>query len=156
MGLIKRKVRSVISRKVKRPVKRKVRQAASQATITCGTCGKRYTNPLTHTCTVKTDYRKRQAAEKRRQATAVRRRKAAEKRAAARARRKAAADRRKAAAAARRKTAAKPRTPGARPAASKHDYRTCRDEECERYACTVYRIGHEDGIHDCPLPHGGG
>ena len=32
-----------------------------------------------------------------------------------------------------------------------HDYRTCRNEDCERHVCTVFR----EGIEACPLPHQG-
>lgn len=51
-----------------------------------------------------------------------------------------------------------------------HDHRTCRDQECERYACRIYREGYRDGYDDgnaagyaagfidglasCPGPHG--
>lgn len=145
MGVIKRTIR----RKIRTPVKRQIRQQARRAAVTCGTCGKRYANPLTHTCTVKTDFKKRAAADKRRQAAEARRQRkretAARRREAAKARRKAAADRRRAAAAARRKTPAK-RTGPAKPA---HDYRTCRDPECRRHACVAYR----EGMADCPLEH---
>ncbi len=156
MGLIKRTVR----RKITRPARRKAKSTARRATVKCGTCGKRYANPLTHTCTVRTDFRQRQAAQARQQKAARRRAAAADKRqraaerrrqraAAAKARRKAAADRRKAATAERRK-AARTRTPGPRPRQA-HDYRTCRDEDCERHVCTVFR----EGIEACPLPHQG-
>lgn len=52
-----------------------------------------------------------------------------------------------------------------------HDYRTCRDQDCERYICRIYqeglRNGQEDGyargyaegvpdgMESCPLPHKG-
>lgn len=104
---------------------------------TCGTCGRRYANPFTHTCTVKTDYKKRKRQQVRKAATAERRK-----------RRKAAAARRKAAAKARKSAA---RTRPRRPRPPAHDYRTCRDQECERYGCRAYR----QGIEDCPLSHGG-
>lgn len=118
--------------KLKTRVRRRAQRSAS---VKCGTCGKRYTNPLTHTCTVKTDFRKRAAAEQRRQ-----------KREQAKARRKAAADRRKAAAAARRQ-----KTGSAAPKqrAPQHDYRTCNDEDCRRTACLAFR----EGIEACPLEH---
>lgn len=43
-----------------------------------------------------------------------------------------------------------------------HDYHACRDPECERYACRVYREGladgyddgFQDGLESCPGPHG--
>lgn len=53
-----------------------------------------------------------------------------------------------------------------------HDYRTCRDPDCERYACQVwkeawreafregrdegYEIGFTEGIASCPRNHSGG
>lgn len=48
-----------------------------------------------------------------------------------------------------------------------HDHRTCRDSECERYACRIwheawneawregYDTGFAEGIRSCPLPHQG-
>jgi histone H1/5 len=175
VGLINRepKVINLAARAKKKPkTKTRIKRAARHATShECPACHKRYTNPLTHVCTVKTDYKKRVAAEKRRQATEARRKAAAEKRRrarerkaatrarqreAARVRRKAAADRRKAAAAARRKGPARTRS---RPAQPKHDFRTCRDGECERYACVAYKEGYEDGYPDgmlaCPREHTG-
>ena len=132
MGLIKR----VVRQKVKTPVKRAARQQARKASVKCGTCGKRYANPLAHTCAPKSDFKKRKRAAERQQ-----------KREAARARKQAAAERRKAAAAERRKNAAGKRpAPARRPA---HDYRLCRDDECARHACRAYK----DGVADCPLNH---
>ena len=32
-------------------------------------------------------------------------------------------------------------------ARTQHDYRRCRDEDCQRFACRVYREGHRHG-HD--------
>lgn len=131
VGLIKR----VIRQKVKTPAKRKIRQQARRASVKCGTCGKRYANPLTHTCVVETDFAKRKRAAER-QAKAE----------AARLRKQEAADRRRAAAAARRAKAASSRAaPARRPA---HDYRTCRDNDCARHACAAYKAGYEDGITD--------
>jgi hypothetical protein len=57
-----------------------------------------------------------------------------------------------------------------------HEYRTCRDEDCDRFPCRVYREGYRNGYEDgyadgygsgyasgfadgmaaCPGPHGGG
>jgi len=135
MGLIERTVR----KKVKTPLKRAARTQARKASVKCGTCGKRYANPLTHTCAPKSDFRQRKAAAER-----------ARKREAARERKKAAADRRKQAAAERRKKAraqrsAPRRRPPARPA---HDYRTCRDGDCRVHACVAYKAGYEDGLSD--------
>ena len=28
---------------------------------------------------------------------------------------------------------------------TQHDYRRCRDEDCQRFACRVYREGYQDG-----------
>lgn len=140
MGLIKRTVRKKVKQPVKRAVRRKVtrparRKAEHVTSVKCGTCGKRYTNPLTHTCTVKTDFRKRKAAAGRQA-----------KRERAKARRKAAADRRKAAAAARRQKA---RSTPAPKRAPQHDYRTCDDGDCRRAACAAFK----EGIEACPLEH---
>ena len=66
---------------------RAARKQARRASVKCGTCGKRYTNPLAHTCAPKSDFGKRTREADR-----------AAKREAARKRRKDAADRRKAAA----------------------------------------------------------
>jgi hypothetical protein len=135
MGLIKRTIR----RKAVTPAKRAARTQARQASVKCGTCGKRYTNPLTHTCAPKSDFRgrKRDAGRQR-------------KREAARARRKAAADRRRAAAAERRRKAkvkrSGPRRSSGRPA---HDYHACSDGDCTRTACKAY----VEGIGDCPRDH---
>lgn len=135
MGLIRR----VIRRKIRTPVKRAARRQLRRVSAECQVCHKRYTNPLTHTCVVKTDFGKRKRAGERRAKAEARR-----------ARRKAAADRRKAAAAERRKAArAKRSAPARRPSRPQHDYRLCRDQDCERYACVAYR----DGIADCPRDH---
>lgn len=52
-----------------------------------------------------------------------------------------------------------------------HDHRTCRDPDCERYACRIWhealKVGYDEGFEDgygagfdaglasCPGPHGG-
>jgi len=105
-----------------------------RVTATCGKCGK--PRGIAHTCHIKTDFKKR-----RRQA--ARAEKAAERR-----QRRADAKRKRAEAARARKAAAKAAPKRPRP---QHDYRTCRDDECERYVCRIYR----EGIEDCPLSHGG-
>lgn len=133
MGLIKRAIRQ----KVKTPAKRAVRQQARRVSVKCGTCGKRYVNPLTHVCAPKSDFRKRKREAER-----------AARRDAARARKKAAAERRKAAAAERRRKAREKRSAPRSPR-PQHDYRLCHDEDCRRHACVAYR----DGIADCPLEH---
>jgi hypothetical protein len=130
-------IKKTIRKKITRPAKQKAQRATS---VKCGTCGKRYTNPITHVCTVKTDFRQRRAAGQRRQ-----------KREAAKARRKAAADRRKAAAADRRSKSRA--APAPRPAQQKHDYRRCQDSDCTRHACVAFREGFETGVENCPLTH---
>jgi hypothetical protein len=151
VGLLKR----VIRKRVRQPLKRAACQRARQVSVECPKCHKRYANPLTHTCAVSTDFKRRKAAaaraEKRERERQRRRESAARRRETARARRKAAADRRRAAAAERRRKAREKRRAPARkpPARQAHDYRLCRDEECARHACRAYR----DGITDCPLEH---
>jgi hypothetical protein len=119
----------------------------------CPTCGRPRGNPLTHTCTVKTDFKARHraadrqaAAERRKAKAAAKRRAEAERRKAATARRrakeaarrKAAADRRKAAADAKRKAPARPARPP-------HDYRSCTDHDCRRYACLAWKEAFQEG-----------
>ncbi|WP_338741940.1 hypothetical protein [Actinomadura luteofluorescens] len=129
-----------------------------RVTATCRTCGK--PRGLNHTCRISTDFKKRKAAAARREAAERKRRQAA---------------RRKAAAAARRKNTTKPRKPTATKPTAKttngkttpakvpagktgagkatHDYRTCNDTDCPRYACQAWKeayaeamaIGLEDG-----------
>ena len=90
----------------------------------------------------KSDFRKRKDEAKR-----------AAKREAARERRKDAADRRKVAAAKRRERAkAKRSAPGKRSGRPAHDYRTCRDGDCQRHACRAY----VEGVADCPRDHSEG
>jgi hypothetical protein len=126
-------MKRAFGQKVKTPLRRKARTQARRASVKCGTCGKRYTNPLSHTCAPKSDFRQR-------------------KREAAKARRKDAADRRRAAAAERRRKAkakrSGPRRPSGRPA---HDYHACSDGDCTRTACKAY----VEGIGDCPRDHSG-
>jgi hypothetical protein len=148
MGLISRHWRRSVTRPLKRNVRRKVHQGARRAAVTCGTCGKRYTNPLTHTCTVRTDFAKRKRAAERKAKAARLAEKRRERRKAATVRRREARARRAAAAKA-RKAAAKTRPKRPRPPA--HDYQTCTDPECEKYGCLAYR----QGVEDCPLPHQG-
>jgi hypothetical protein len=113
--------------------------------LRCGECGKRYTNPLAHTCAPRSDFkaRRRQAAtaEKRRKRKAVRERQAAR-------RKQAAADRRARDKA--RKAAAKKTRPS-RPRGESHEPGTCGDRECQKYGCKAYW----QGMGDCPGPHEG-
>jgi hypothetical protein len=121
--------------------------------LRCGSCGKRYQNPLTHVCaSPKADFRKRQTAHAKRQAAADRkaRRAAVRKREteARRARRKREEDARRARrgkerAAVRARTAKA--APASRPRRPAHPYRTCRDGDCQRPACLAYREGIETG-----------
>lgn len=133
MGLIKR----VIRQKAGTPARRAARQQARRVSVKCKTCGKRYVNPLTHVCAPKSDFAKRRREAER-----------AARREAARARKKAAAERRKAAAAERHRKAREKRSAPRSPR-PQHDYRLCRDEDCQRYACVAYK----DGVADCPLEH---
>jgi len=148
MGLLRRRWRRAVTRPVKRAVRRTVRRSVRRVSVTCATCKKRYTNPLTHTCTVKTDFKRRKAKAARSAKAARAAEKRRERRKAATARRREAKRKRTAAAKA-RKAAAKTRSPRPRPPA--HDYQTCRDPECEKYGCLAYR----QGVEDCPLPHQG-
>jgi hypothetical protein len=116
--------------------------------FTCPACGKPAPNPLTHTCSTRSDFKKRKAAQKRAEQGAERKRKrqaaAARKRARAKERRRKATERRKqlaAEAAARRKAAAQ----GQSHDKERHDYETCTDPHCSRYGCRVYREGRESG-----------
>lgn len=131
--------------------------------FTCKTCGKQTGNPLTHTCTVKTDFKQRKArAERRAKAQRERERKAEvaarrkererQRRAEVAARRRERRRRQRAEAAARRKAAAKARREKARtaakasrPRAPTHNPRTCKDEDCQRYGCLKYKEGFADG-----------
>jgi hypothetical protein len=113
--------------------------------VACGKCGK--DRGLRHTCTIRTDYKKRL----RQQAAAGK--KADRKAASAKARAKRQALRKQRSAEARKKK---------RPRAAPHDPSRCRLPDCDRYGCTKYRAGfvdgHEDGydegMRDCPGPHG--
>lgn len=142
MGLIKRLVRRKVRTPLKRAVQRKVTRPARKriglaASVKCRTCGRRYTNPLAHTCTVRTDFRRRKAAAGR-----------AVKREAAKARRRAAADRRKAAAADRRRKAREKRSAPRSAPRPQHDFRACQDDDCRRYACVGYKAGYADAEAD--------
>lgn len=116
--------------------------------FTCPSCGRQVPNPLAHTCSVPSDFRRRKAAEKRRLQAGQRKRKrraaAARKRARAKERKRQAADRRKqaaAGAAARRSAAGRSRSHDK----TRHDHATCADPYCDKYACRIYREGREAG-----------
>ncbi len=122
--------------------------------VTCGKCGK--ARGLRHTCTIRTDFKKRLRQKARAEKTAERRQRAA----VARAKREALRKQLKTEAKAKKK----------RPRAAPHAPATCRLPDCERYGCVKYRNGfvdgHEDGydegfpdgydegIQNCPRPHG--
>jgi hypothetical protein len=144
MGVLKRAARRMIRHTATRPARR----LAARASVKCTVCGKRYANPLTHTCTVTTDFRKRRRAAQRKARAKAR----AEKR---RQRRQDAAQRRREAAARRRKAAAGTRTAAVKrkPRAPAHDPRTCSDPDCTRYGCRTWKDGYETGIENCPRDH---
>lgn len=96
-----------------------------RVTATCRRCGK--PRGLNHTCVIRTDFKKRKAAAER--------------------------QRRKAEAAAKRKAAAqRRRTTNQATARQRHDYRTCTDTDCGRYACLAWKEalaeGHAAGLRD--------
>lgn len=122
----------------------------------CPSCGKQG-SPLTHVCSNRGDFAKRQRTAGRRKAAAERKARRDEQRrrtnervaAARRAERQKAAERlrREQARAAERVKAAKAKArPPRKPGRPRHDYRTCRDHDCERVACEAYREGVADGM----------
>jgi len=150
MGLLRHQWHRAVTRPAKRKLRRKVRQAARRMGVTCSSCKKRYSNPLTHTCTVKTDFRQR----KRAAAREAKRRTAAGKRKAATARRRARRKRMTAERRARekaRKAAARMATPRPARRGDSHEPGTCGNRDCPRYGCKSYW----QGMDDCPLPHEG-
>lgn len=96
-----------------------------RVTRDCPKCKRPVTNPLTHVCKVKTDFR-RKAAAARKQRAAGKRRQASSVAKVGRARAKARA---------KAKSPPKPR----------HDYHSCHDLDCARVACVAYRDGEEYG-----------
>jgi len=114
---------------------------------TCGKCGKPYAGPLGHVCTNRGDFakRKRQAAagEKREKARAARAGEVAARRARRQKENEARRARRAAEDAARRGRRAREAAQSKAPRV--HDYRNCRDHDCERAACEAYREGITDG-----------
>ncbi|MFG1850825.1 hypothetical protein ACGFJT_03210 [Actinomadura geliboluensis] len=112
-----------------------------RVTATCRTCGK--PRGLNHTCRIATDFKKRKAAAARRAAADRKRQQAA---------------RRKAAAAARRQNTPSrpgaPSKPAGTPTAAKpgtgktgaaHDYHTCTDNDCRRFACIAWKEAFAEG-----------
>ena len=118
----------------------------------CGKCGKGYGNPLGHSCGGGGDFARRRRAQDRAADTAKRRAETAERRArerekitAVRQRERAKARERVAAARKAEREKAKRKRPAGRSRPERHDYRNCRDAECQRVACEAYREGHGDG-----------
>lgn len=116
--------------------------------FTCPSCGKATGNLLTHTCSARSDFRQRKAAQARAVKSEARRRKrkagAARKRARLRERKRAAAEKRRrlrAEAASARARSARSQTHDK----NRHEYAVCRDEGCGRSACRIYREGAETG-----------
>jgi|HubBroStandDraft_2_1064218.scaffolds.fasta_scaffold01897_14 hypothetical protein len=120
----------------------------------CPSCGKQAS--LTHVCSNKGDFARRQRAVKRKAAAAERKAAAAERRRktnerignARRAERHRANQRlaRERERSAERVKAARAKArPARKPGRPRHDYRNCRDADCERVACEAYREGVEDG-----------
>jgi hypothetical protein len=116
--------------------------------FTCPSCGKSVPNLLAHTCSVRSDFARRKAAQARAVKAGARQRKrratAARKRARLKERKKEAAERRKrlrAEAAAARAKAARSQTHDR----NRHEYAACSDEHCGRSPCRIYREGIETG-----------
>jgi hypothetical protein len=109
----------------------------------CGKCGKRYSNPLTHVCYNPRGHAPRLQVKPRVTADCPRCGKPVTNPLAHVCKipsdfRKRLAEHKKQQAAARRQKA--------RAEAPKHDYHSCRDDNCQRRACTAYREGFADGV----------
>lgn len=154
----RRKVRAKVTMPAKRAIRREVRK---RPLFQCGSCGKSYNSPFGHTCSGGGDFGKRRRAKQRAERAEARKAKRAEQRkrvneriAAARKKERDRADqrvsatrRRERARAAERVAKAKAaRKPARRPGRPSHDYRNCRDHDCERAACEAYRDGVNDGM----------
>lgn len=121
----------------------------------CGKCGRRYSNPLTHTC-VNPRRRGRTRVKPRvtfgdcpkchrpvanplthvcKTRTDFRKRLRDKKQ--------------------REKKERQKRRRRSRPPAPQHDYHNCSDPACQRRTCQAYREGFADGIENCPGPHAG-
>lgn len=120
----------------------------------CSSCGKQAS--LTHVCSNRGDFASRQRAAKRKAAAAERKKKRATQRAKVnerignarraerhRANQRVARERERSAQ--RVKLARAKVRPARKPGRPRHDYRNCRDADCERVACEAYREGVEDG-----------
>lgn len=128
-----------------------LKRAIRRGLITCRSCGKRHSNPLTHVCAGGGGFDRKRATAERRAKTAARRQRETEARRRRRAReeeaRRARRDRDREAARARRaKSGTKAGAPASRAKRQAHEYRTCRDRDCARQACEAYRDGIEYGI----------
>ena len=82
----------------------------------CGTCGKQVSSPLTHTCTVRTDFRRKLAAAKRTSRPG------------------------------RRKPPRVTVYGADGKPLGGHSYAACRDLDCARVACVAYREGYAAGL----------
>lgn len=161
----RRKARGVV-RAPKRAAGRKIRQ---HPLFHCGTCGKQYNSPFGHTCKGSSDFKRRKRAAERSTAAAAAKQRRAQERERVNARVAAAreaerdrargkvtaarrAERAKAdARVARAKAAKAAKRPPVRPS---HDYRNCRDHDCERAACEAWREAYAEGVADAQT--GGG
>ena len=157
--VVKRAVHRRVRSKVTLPLKRKVRKEIRKHPLfTCGACGRKYSNPLGHTCQGGGDFGKRRRVRQRAEAAAARkvkraaeRQRVSERIAAARKRERDRADarlsatrrRERARADARVRKARAQRRPQPRRKPS-HDWRNCRDHDCQQAACEAYREGIAD------------
>lgn len=157
---IRARLKRAVRRRTVVPLKRKIRKEIRRRPLfTCGSCGKPYNSPLGHVCGNAGDFGRRKRAAQRASAAAARRAKRAAERqrvseriAAARkrerdraaARLSATRRRERARADARVAKARAARKPPRRPGRPSHDWRNCRDHDCQRQACEAYREGVAD------------
>jgi hypothetical protein len=141
--------------RLKTRIRRRAR-AKRGALFHCGSCGKRHGNPLGHRCTGGGRFKQLAGREARARAASAERQKSAEAReretAARRERRRKEDEARRGRRlrereASKAKTArAKARPPSRRSSRPTHDYRRCRDADCQRIPCEAYREGYDDGF----------
>lgn len=105
-----------------------------KAAFECGKCGRKVSNPFTHTCAIRSDWAKRKRKADRQAKARTKREKRKQRADAAKAKRKTAAQQRRASARKRK------------PRAQAHNPHTCRDAECQRYPCRLYEEGYADGV----------
>jgi hypothetical protein len=120
--------------------------------IKCGRCGKRYSNPLTHTCIVRMDRRtpvRSSSVGPKLQVKCGRCGKPLGNPLTHTCHVKTDFKRRKREHERRQKAASRPAATG-----NKHDYTACTDPDCHLYVCRIYKEGFSDGVASCPLPHG--